>query len=68
LKDKNMSKDTSRIKKLLGLSSTLPMGSGGGGFFTGFTGHHTHGHVHGAGCGCSHGSDDTPDENPKDKS
>ena len=53
-------KDTSRMKKLLGLSTTMPVGAAGGGFFSnilgGPQGHH--GHSHGAGCGCSHGHDD----------
>lgn len=55
-----MSKNSSMIKKLLGLSTTMPLGSGGG-LLTGA--HlHSHGHSHGAGCGCGHSHDDEDDD------
>ena len=56
-----MSKKTD-YKKLLGLSTTLPQGLGGG-FFSNFMGGHghDHSHAHGAGCGCGP-ADDTDDD------
>ncbi|MCD8496947.1 MAG: hypothetical protein LRZ85_01990 [Alphaproteobacteria bacterium] len=49
----------SDIKKRLGLSTTLPLGSAGG---TPLTGAHLHSHSHGPGCGCSHSHDEDEDE------
>jgi hypothetical protein len=54
-----MSKDTSRMKKLLGLSTTLPQA--GGGMFSGLFSPNQQGHSHGHGCGCGHGHDDEDD-------
>ena len=47
-----MSKKTDWIKKSLLGSSTMPVGTGGGGLFT------PHFHVHGPGCGHDHGDDE----------
>lgn len=49
-----MSKNSSMIKKLLGLSTTMPLGAAG----SPLTGAHLHSHSHGAGCGCGHSHDD----------
>lgn len=58
-----MSKDTSRMKKLLGLSTTLPQGSGGGFFSNLLTGSNLQGgHAHGHGCGCGHAHDEDEDD------
>lgn len=55
-----MSKNSNIIKKLLGLSTTMPMGSGG----SKLTGAHlhSHGHAHGSCCGCGHSHDDEDED------
>ncbi|MCC6597616.1 MAG: hypothetical protein IT559_02365 [Alphaproteobacteria bacterium] len=59
---------TSNIKKLLGLSTTMPLGSGGG-FGSLLTGAHLHTHNHGAGCGCHHGHEEEDETGgPQEKS
>lgn len=50
----------SDIKKRLGLSTTLPLGSSGSAMP--LTGAHLHSHSHGAGCGCGHAHDDEDGE------
>ena len=57
--------DMSRIKKLLGSSTTMPLGTGTGGAPNStLTNMHTDrgGHVHGHGCGCNHSHDDEDEE------
>ncbi|HRQ61127.1 MAG TPA: hypothetical protein PLO23_06410 [Alphaproteobacteria bacterium] len=51
----------SEIKKRLGLSTTLPLGSAS---TTPLTGSHlhSHSHDHGHGCGCSHSHDDEDED------
>ncbi len=48
--------DSNKIKKLLGMSTTMPLGPlGASGNAPSFlTGKHLHSHTHGAGCGCHH--------------
>jgi len=53
--------DSNKMKKLLELSTTMPMGAGQEkpSFMTGG---HLSSHVHGAGCGCNHADDDEDED------